>query len=141
MIYTKLLEIQKLGITLKKDGLNPHFKSSYVTLNEVLDKVKKPLNEAGIVIIQKVGSGLMGDHGLYTSLYDTEDATEVTSYVPFISATDMQKVGGAITYARRYALVALLGLEDNDDDGETASAPSKGKAKGVQDVEGVPFTI
>lgn len=52
-IHAKLLAFQSQNITLKKDGLNPHFKSSYVTLNEVLDKVKAPLNALDIVIVQE----------------------------------------------------------------------------------------
>ena len=123
MIYTKLLEFQKKGITLKKDGSNHHFKSSYVTLNEVLAQVKKPLNDLGVVVIQKGGSGVSGDHGLY----DTEDDTEVTSYMPYVGATDSQKLGSANTYLRRYSLITLLGLEDEDDDGNTASAPKETK--------------
>lgn len=132
MITKKLLEFQKLGISVKKTGLNPHFKSSYATLNEVLEKVKKPLNDLGVVIVQ-----IPERDGLRTRLIDTtgktpkegEDlvATEedfVECFVPYVNATDMQKLGGAITYARRYSLVTLLGLEDEDDDGNKASEPT-----------------
>lgn len=119
-IYKKLLEFQKLGISIKKDKRNPHFKNDYASLNEVLDKVKEPLNKLGVVILQEPAA-----EGLFTRLYDTENGTEASSFVPFINATDMQKLGGAITYARRYALVSMLALEDEDDDGNTASAPSK----------------
>jgi len=49
MITKKLLEFQKLNIVVSKDGENPHFKSSYATINEVLAKVKKPLNDMGIL--------------------------------------------------------------------------------------------
>ena len=52
-IYAKLLEFQKQGITITKDATNPHFRSSYSSLNEVLDKVKGPLNELGIIIVQR----------------------------------------------------------------------------------------
>jgi hypothetical protein len=123
MIHKKLLEFQKLGITLVKDGENPHFRSSYVTLNEVLAKVKGPLNELGVVIVQEPDVSADGQHNyLRTVLLDTEDETKTESLVQFIGATDMQKLGGAITYARRYSLIALLGLEDEDDDGNAASA-------------------
>lgn len=122
MIYAKLLEFQEQNITITKDAVNPHFRSGYATLNEVLDKVKGPLNALGIVIVQQTGTS--GEtSGLETALIDTEDKTEVRCFVPFIGASDMQKLGGAITYARRYSLVTLLGLEDEDDDGNTASAP------------------
>ena len=116
MIYKKLLEFQKLGISIKKNSINPHFKNEYADLNEVLDKVKKSLNERGVVIVQEPASG-----GLITRLRDTEDETEVTSFVQFVNPTDMQKLGGAITYAKRYALIAMLALEDEDDDGNKAS--------------------
>ncbi len=118
MIYKKLLEFQKLNITIEKDAINPHFKNSYSSLNEVLDKVKEPLNKLGVVIIQRPQIS-----GVETILHDTEDDTMMTAYVPYINPTDMQKLGGAITYARRYSLVSMLGLEDADDDGNTASAP------------------
>lgn len=112
MIYKKLLEFQKLGISIKKDKRNPHFKNDYASLNEVLDKVKGPLNELGVIIIQTPEL-----NGLKTVVLDTEDNTFVVSSVPLINPADMQKLGGAITYARRYALVSMLALEDEDNDG------------------------
>lgn len=116
-IHKKLLQFQQLNISVRKDKKNSHFKNDYASLNEVLDKVKEPLNKLNVVIIQNPTAD-----GLHTELYDTESDTSVTSHTPFINPTDMQKLGGAITYARRYSLVALLGLEDDDDDGNTASA-------------------
>jgi hypothetical protein len=116
MIYKKLLEFQKLGISIKRDKRNPHFKNEYASLNEVLDKVKPELNKMGVVIFQEPQ-----ERGLETRLVDTEDDSFVVSTVPFINPTDMQKLGGAITYARRYALVSMLALEDEDDDGNKAS--------------------
>jgi hypothetical protein len=115
-IYKKLLEFQKLGISIKKDKINPHFKNEYASLNEVLDKVKPELNKMGIVVVQRPCTAY-----LETILQDTEDDSLVVSYVPYINPTDMQKLGGAITYARRYALVSMLALEDEDDDGNVAS--------------------
>lgn len=131
-IHKKLLEFQKLGITVEKDAANPFFKSRYTSLNQVLEKVKKPLNELGIVITQE-----SHEEGIMTVLTDTEDDTSVSSYVPFVAATDMQKLGSAISYARRYALIALLCLEDSDDDGESAIAP-RGKVTGVGDMTAAP---
>lgn len=136
-IHSKLLEFQKKGITLKKDGTNPHFNSAYVTLNEVLDKVKKPLNDLGVLIVQRpiVKDGV---HGLETALIDTEDDSKVECFMSYVEATTAQKLGSNNTYNRRYSLVTLLGLEDDDDDGNKASAP-KGKAKGVVEQTEEPF--
>lgn len=115
-IYKKLLEFQKKNVSLKRDGENPHFRSTYVTLNEVLDKVKKPLNNLGILILQEPMQ-----HGLLTRLVDTEDDSQVTGFMPYVEATTAQKLGSNNTYVRRYTLVTLLGLEEDDDDGNEAS--------------------
>lgn len=117
-IYKKLLEFQKQNIAVVKDGSNPHFKSKYPTLNEVLDKVKKPLNDLGIVIIQAPAHT-----GLSTILVDTETGEKVESFMSYVGADNAQKLLACNTYFRRGSLVALLGLEDEDDDGNTASAP------------------
>jgi len=116
MIYKKLLEFQKLGITIKKGDRNPHFKNTYANLNEVLSKVTKPLNDMGVVIVQHPTN-----LGLQTSLWDTEDDTSCDGFLPFTEATNPQKIGSNLTYYRRYSLVTMLGLEDEDDDGNAAS--------------------
>lgn len=116
MITKKLLDFQKMNIAVKKDGSNPHFKSSYATLNEVLDKVKAPLNELGILIFQEPTAT-----GLLTSLIDTEDDSRATGFMPYVDTTTPQKLVSCNTYNRRVSLVTLLGLEDEDDDGNLAS--------------------
>ncbi len=110
-------------VSIKKDGKNPHFKSSYATLNEVLAKVKAPLNALGILIVQKPII-LNGVQGLETVLTDTEDDSFVECFMPYVDASTAQKLGSCNTYLRRYSLVTLLGLEDEDDDGNKASEPT-----------------
>jgi len=117
-IYKKLLAFQKLGISVKKSSVNPHFKSHYADLNEVLEKVKKPLNELGIVIVF-----IPQSEGLATMLHDTESGTEVTSIMRYVGNDNAQKTLACNTYFRRGSLVSLLGLEDEDDDGNNAVQP------------------
>lgn len=111
----KLLAFQRLGIKVEKDGKNPHFGNTYPTLNEVLDKVKKPLNDLGIVIMQTIQLD-----GLHTVLLDTQTNQELKSVIEFVQKGDAQKLGSNITYNRRYALVTMLGLEAEDDDATSA---------------------
>jgi hypothetical protein len=120
LIYKKLLEFQKKGIKIARDGENPHFRSTYSTINEVLDKVTKPLNDLDILIVQKPAAD-----GLYTRLIAVEDGSYVEGFLPYVGATDAQKLGGCNTYNRRYSLVTMLGLEDEDDDGNLASNITK----------------
>lgn len=116
-IYSKLLEFQKLGISVVKSSKNPHFKNTYANMNEVLAKVTKPLNDLGVLLIQSPQID-----GLHTILYDTESGTKIESVLEFVQKSDAQKLGSNITYNRRYSILALLGLEDEDDDGNKASS-------------------
>ena len=137
MITNKLLAFQKQNIAVEKVGENPHFKSSYATLNEVLSKVKGPLNALGVLVLQTPEAS-----GLRTTLMDIEDGSQVECYMPYVDATTAQKLGSCNTYNRRYSLVTILGLEDTDDDGNEASAQvvKKGKAvKSVADADEEPF--
>jgi len=127
-IYTKLLAFQKLGISVKKDGKNPHFKSNYATLNEVLDKVKKPLNDLGVLIIFTPDTD-----GLTTTLLDTDSQTFVTGLMKYTNCDTPQKVLSCNTYYRRGSLVSLLALEDEDDDGTKASEPVKPSKQSLTD--------
>jgi len=119
-IHKKLLEFQKLGISIKKDAKNPHFRSNYADLAEVIGKVRPALCQVGITLIQAPC-----ETGLNTILHDDETDTAITGFLPFIGASDPQKLGSNLTYLRRYSLVTMLGLEDDDDDGNVASTPAK----------------
>lgn len=117
-IYKKLLAFQKMGISVKKSSVNPHFKSHYADLNEVLEKVKKPLNDLGVVIIF-----CPCKDSLQTVLYDTETDTMVESFMQYTGNDNAQKTLACNTYFRRGSLVSLLGLEDEDQDGNDAVTP------------------
>lgn len=120
-LYAALLKAQPLIDAALKDKKNPHFKSTYADINSVIDACKKQLNDVGIIVLQPV---VILDQGpaVKTILIHAESGEWVESVVPLIGASDMQKLGSAITYARRYGLQALVLLGAEDDDGHRASA-------------------
>jgi len=119
-IYKKLNEFKKLVSKVKKDSVNPHFKNKYATIESVLETIEEPLEKVGLGFYQVVK-----DMHLETIIYDTESDDKLISSVPLlVSKSDMQQLGSALTYARRYGLVALLGLEQEDDDGNLAVSNS-----------------
>ena len=63
----------------------------------------------------------------YSRIIDIDSSDSVESSLSLPTDLDTQKIGGAITYYRRYTLVALLGLQAEDDDGNTASGKSMPK--------------
>lgn len=108
--------------TAKKDGKNPHFRSNYSTLGSVWDAIREPLSKNGLSIVQLNTPSEPGTVTVKTVLMHTSGewiAGELT-----IPATkpDPQAYGSALTYTRRYALMAMLGVCGEDDDGEGAMA-------------------
>lgn len=125
-IQLALLYVQSELPKLKKDKNNPFFKSKYVPLEQVIEVVLPILNKHGIVLVQ-TPTTLGGQPALKTILWHVSDEkVEDTMLLSSKTPNDPQAQGSAITYARRYALMSLLGLiGDEDDDGNRASQPAK----------------
>jgi hypothetical protein len=103
---------------IPKTDTNPFFKSKYAALPSILEAIQIPLAESDLSFTQ-----LPDDEYLTTILIHTESGEYIqSSYKMSPKGNDPQSIGSAITYARRYALGAILGLNiDEDDDGNKAS--------------------
>ena len=99
-----------------KDGQNPFFKSKYATLSKILDSIEANLREAGLVFTQ------FPDGNSLTTILIHADSGEYfqASYDIHAAKNEPQAYGSAISYARRYAITSILGLNVDDDDGEAA---------------------
>lgn len=99
---------------VKKDAKNPFYRSNYATLESVMGTIEPALNELKINYLQ-----IIDNMSLKTIVYDVDNEDDkIESITPLIIAeNDMQKLGSAITYARRYSLVTIFNLEQEDDDG------------------------
>jgi hypothetical protein len=124
-IWKALLEVQKEAPALQRDGLNPHFKSQYVTLETVMQTVLPILNKHGVVLAQSTDE----NNNLVTIFFHPESGGTVESVMKLhMAREDAQGYGAAMTYARRYAIMGMLGLvADADDDGNAASTAPKVK--------------
>jgi len=108
----------------KKTSANPHFKSRYADLSEVWEACHAALNDNGIAILQTPFPGLgEGEIGIRTMLLHTTGQWVACSVVIPLAKNDAQGIGSAITYARRYGLMALVGVCPEDDDGNAAAQP------------------
>lgn len=99
----------------------------YATLDSIIDKTRDVLNKHGLAIAQFPAETTTGGPGLRTVLLHAESGEQLESTVPLLlnGKHDMQALGGAITYARRYGWAAVLGIaNDEDDDGDTVSRPA-----------------
>lgn len=122
-LHTKLLEIQKKLLTFWKDGANPHFKSKYLTLDHLLEKLLPVCNELDLLITHQTKDG-----NVVTIVTDGKDIIE--SFFPIGDTSNPQKIGSAITYAKRYNLWQLFNIvTDDDDDGNKASVKDETDGK------------
>lgn len=101
------------------DSVNPHFKSKFASLANITKKVLPELSKHGFSY--SVGSFV--DNGLLVvDAHLIHESGESRSFQFPITETQPQKIGSAITYAKRYAIQALTGVvADEDDDGNAAS--------------------
>lgn len=113
---------QKATEAVKKAASNPAFKSKYADLSEVVEATVPALNSAGIGVIQ--APEFDGELVSVTTIFIHESGASLTGVLRLKpSKTDPQGVGSAITYARRYSLLAMTGAAPEDDDGNAASGP------------------
>lgn len=121
-IYEKIAEIQDEIGTVKKDAENPHFHNTYATYEKVLEVVNPVLRKRSLVILHSFEeSKFEGQIGVITTIKDYSVQDDIvfqsTLFIPTLK-DDPQAAGSAITYAKRYSILAMLGLGTEDDDGE-----------------------
>lgn len=108
-----------------KDSANPFFKSKYADLQNVWTACKEAIHGCGLSVVQ-MPTHIDGEPALETVLMHTSGQWISGTYPLSPTKKDPQGVGAAITYARRYALAAVVGVVyDDDDDGETAHGRAK----------------
>jgi hypothetical protein len=124
-ISSALLEAQRAIDHAIKNAVNPFFKCSYADLTEIIRVVKEPLNANNITFLQAVGF----DGALPTveTILLHKNGEYISTITPVYCAKekDPQAFGSALTYSKRYALMAILGLPTADDDGEAGKGEDK----------------
>lgn len=102
-----------------KNSANPHFKSKYADLAEVLNTVRPVMSKHGISISQfpAFDSGIASVETIV--MHTSGEWMTGTSSAP-VTKQDAQGVGSALTYLRRYSLAAIAGIAQEDGDGNGA---------------------
>lgn len=104
-----------------KGKVNPAFKSKYADLTSVWEACREPLVMNGLSVVQFPGEMIDNRMTLTTQLsHESGEWMRCTLSIPLTKA-DAQGYGSAVTYARRYALAAVVGVCPEDDDGNAAS--------------------
>jgi hypothetical protein len=120
-IATALVKAQKAFAPALKDSNNPFFKTKYADLSTCVKAVIDALNDNGIALVQNCHPC---DDGVSVETIFYHESGELINcgilHVP-AAKNDPQGYGSALTYARRYSLMAACGIAPEDDDGNAAS--------------------
>ena len=119
-LASALCKFQAEVANILKTSENPYFKSKYAKLEDILNEYRHIWTKYGLSISQHPISDENGRIGVQTEVY--HNSGEYRIFPPFyltLTKNDPQGGGSAITYARRYSLAAVLGIQQEDDDGET----------------------
>lgn len=121
-IAAALVKVQAEIKPAIKDSLNPHFKSKYADLGAVWESCRASLTKNELCVVQTTDFDVHGAW-LKTTLLHTSGEFIEGRFPLQPTKPDMQGMGSALSYARRYGLSALIGIvADIDDDGNAASA-------------------
>lgn len=104
----------------KKNATNPHLKNKYADLGSVWEAVRGPLGEYNLAVVQLPMPSEPGTLKLRTQLVHSSGEWLASEIVMPLAKADPQGYGSALTYARRYALAAMLGVTQDDDDAASA---------------------
>jgi len=137
-----LSKFQGEVINPKNTANNPFFKSSYCPLNEVINATRSILAKHGLSVLQSPSGD--GEHIVVTTLlmHSSGEWIEGDPLVLKADKVTAQGAGSAISYGRRYALSAILGISSDEDDDANIAAGNKDKAdppKLVENVNWVQF--
>lgn len=120
-----------------KNAQNPHFRSNYADLAEVLNTVRPVFSEEGLSLIQS--TEFDGELVSVSTVIAHKLGGYITSRASCKPAkTDAQGVGAATTYLRRYSAAAIAGIAQEDDDGQSAAHNGKPKARQQADKTASP---
>ncbi len=123
-----------------KDSSNPHFKSKYADLAAVMDVAREPLAKHGLALVQMPVGTCTTHVRIVTVLTHKSGQWMRGSYDMPLDKQSAQAVGSAITYARRYCAMAVLGIAAEDDDGEAATGRDQPRQGGQQQAQR-PFDL
>ena len=130
-IASALVKAQREFGPALKTSTNPHYRSRYADLSACVEAVLDALNNNGIYLMQLTEQNPDGVVVSTTFIHESGEQISGGSLFMPASKADAQGFGSALSYARRYSLMAACGIAPEDDDGNaaTASAPPKAAPK------------
>jgi hypothetical protein len=129
-LYKDYAKLRKSIGALQKSGKNPHFKNTFVELNTALQVINENLEKNNFITFIQLPFHKEGKNFLKTILVHKDGEKLECDLELMTTKQDPQMLGSSLTYARRYSLITMLGLQCVDDDGNNGARrlPNRQKA-------------
>ena len=134
-LLPSLVEFHKNLDSIDKSSENPFFKSSYATIDTILEHIKPVLAKQGLCLMQMIIDGGENHLCIKTLLLHESGEFIETDSVPFpIDKRNIQSTMSSISYIRRYTINAIcnLAFKDEDDDGNSVQGTKPAETKKAQ---------
>lgn len=123
-LFTALPRAQNEMGTAKEDGFNKHLGAGYASIDSLHAAYKRACSNHGLAIIQDVYSE-GEDYFLETRLTHSSGQWMSSSMKLLLAKRDMQSLGAAVTYAKRYSITSILGISTEVDEAEIEATANK----------------
>lgn len=130
-LLTALAKAQAELKAVPFDSKNPHFNNEFASLTAIQDATRGPLSKQGLSIVQIIETRV-NDVWLITILGHASGQQLRSNIKLMMSKNDMQSLGSATTYAKRYAWQAICGVSGDEDDDGNAAVGNPGTAQRTQ---------
>lgn len=135
-LFAALAKMQGEVENASKSSTNPHFRSKYADLAEVLNTVRPVMAANGLSVVQS--PSFDGVKVSVTTTICHSGGGYVTGEISCVPAKqDGQGIGAATTYLRRYALAAFAGIAQEDDDGNAATTTKRAEYPKISDDQAI----
>lgn len=124
-IASAFVKAKKAFAPAMKTSTNPHFKSKYADLAACVEAVDDAFLDNGIVMYQETSEDSTGVTVETVLLHESGEMLRCGKLHVPAQKNDPQGYGSALSYARRYSLMAACGIAPEDDDGNAASRQQK----------------
>lgn len=143
-IYNALVRAQGNYKPVIKTGYNPHFKSTYATYEDMVEASREALKKEGISVTHRLIYNEDKDILCYeTSLLYNKQSIPSTAPIYLKDKTNLQSLGSAISYLKRYQYGPLCGIavSDEDDDGNSLSGQSNHEVASEKQIEFIKMLL
>ena len=115
-LYGALVKLRGVLSNPEKKSINPHFKSKYCKLEDLIQHVREPLSSHGLTFVQNIVNEEKSVMAQTTIIHDSGQTLTLDGPAVLIDKFTPQGVGAACTYAKRYGICSAFGIESDDDD-------------------------